>query len=45
MIIATAGHDTTSSTIAGGMQALLQHPDQLELLREHPDLMPCAVEK
>jgi len=45
VIIATAGHDTTSSTIAGGMQALLQHPDQLELLRQHPDLMPCAVEE
>jgi cytochrome P450 len=45
VIIATAGHDTTSSTIAGGMHALLQHPDQLELLRQHPDLMPGAVEE
>jgi len=45
VIIATAGHDTTSSTIAGGMHALLQHPDQLDLLRQYPDLMPRAVEE
>src|SRR5882757_4930513 len=45
VIIATAGHDTTSSTIAGGMQALLQHPDQLDLLRQQPELMQGAVEE
>ncbi len=31
LIIATAGHDTTSNSIAGGLLALLEHRDQLEL--------------
>jgi cytochrome P450 len=30
--IITAGHDTTSSTTAGGLLALLQHPDELAKL-------------
>lgn len=38
IITATAGHDTTSATIGGGMKALLEHPDQLALWRERPDL-------
>ena len=33
VLIATAGHDTTSSAIAGGLQALIEHPDQLERLQ------------
>lgn len=33
IIVATAGHDTTSFALSGGMQALLQHPEQLEALR------------
>lgn len=45
VIIATAGHDTTSSTIAGGMQALIEHPEQLERLRRDPDLVPSAAEE
>lgn len=45
VIIATAGHDTTSSTIAGGLHALLEHPDQLAKLRADPSLMPGAVEE
>ncbi|MFC7340551.1 cytochrome P450 [Saccharopolyspora griseoalba] len=45
VIIATAGHDTTSSTIAGGMQALIEHPDQLERLRRDPDLVQPAAEE
>jgi cytochrome P450 len=45
VIVATAGHDTTSSTIAGGMRALAENPDQYERLREDPLLMPSAVEE
>ncbi|WP_026416703.1 cytochrome P450 [Actinomadura oligospora] len=45
VIIATAGHDTTSATVAGGLLALIQHPDQLERLRADPGLMPSAVEE
>jgi cytochrome P450 len=45
VIIATAGHDTTSSTIAGGLHALLRHPDQLARLQGDPELLPTAVEE
>ncbi|HXL99187.1 MAG TPA: cytochrome P450, partial [Rhizomicrobium sp.] len=43
--VATAGHDTTSSTIAGGLQALVENPDQLKKLQEHPELLPGAVDE
>jgi cytochrome P450 len=33
LTIITAGHDTTSSTTAGGLLALLQHPDEFTKLR------------
>jgi cytochrome P450 len=33
IIIATAGHDTTSASIAGGLLALLQNPEQMTKLR------------
>lgn len=45
VIIATAGHDTTSSSIAGGLEALLRHPDQLARLRDDPSLGTTAVEE
>ncbi|MEY2455239.1 MAG: hypothetical protein QOK06_333, partial [Acidimicrobiaceae bacterium] len=45
VIVATAGHDTTSSSIAGGMHALLEHPDQLRRLRDDPSLVTTAVEE
>jgi cytochrome P450 len=44
-ILATAGHDTTSSTIAGGLRALIEYPDQLERLRSDISLVPTAVEE
>lgn len=45
VIAATAGHDTTASAMAGGMQALLQHPDQLQRLRDDPSLLSTAVDE
>jgi cytochrome P450 len=43
VIVATAGHDTTSATISGGLQALIENPDQLQRLRDDPDLMGLAA--
>jgi cytochrome P450 len=45
MIIATAGHDTTSYSMAGGLQALLENPDQLLRLKDSPELVPTAVDE
>ena len=45
VIIATAGHDTTSSTIGGGMHALIEQPDQLDRLRADLSLLPNAVDE
>jgi cytochrome P450 len=45
LIIATAGHDTTSATIAGGVHALIENPDQRDRLRANMDLMPLATEE
>ena len=39
IIIATAGHDTTSNAVSGGLLGLLEHRDQLELLRNEPELI------
>ena len=45
LIIATAGHDTASAAISGGLHALIQHPAQRQRLLDHPELMPTAVEE
>ncbi len=37
IIVATAGHDTTSFALSGGLEALLANPDQLEALRGADD--------
>jgi cytochrome P450 len=45
VIVASAGHDTTSAATAGGLLALLQNPDQLARLQADMSLMPTAVEE
>jgi cytochrome P450 len=44
-IIATAGHDTTSYAITGGLLALMENPEEMAKLRADPALMPTAVEE
>lgn len=40
-----AGIDSTKATISNGVLALLEHPGQLDLLRQDPSLVPSAVEE
>ncbi|WOE76045.1 cytochrome P450 [Alterisphingorhabdus coralli] len=45
IIVATAGHDTTSASTAGAMQALAQDPEQWARVREDRSLLPGIVEE
>ena len=44
-LLLSAGHQTTQSMTAMGVLTLLQHPDQLALIKADPDLIPHAVEE
>ena len=44
-LLVAAGNDTTRYTMAGGLLALLDHPDQLAMLQEREDLLEPAVEE
>ena len=44
-ILLSTGHETTTHLIGNGILALLQHPDQMNLLKENPDLLDCAIDE
>lgn len=44
-LILFAGHETTVNLIGSGTLALLQQPQQFDLLKQNPDLMDTAIEE
>jgi len=44
-LLLVAGNETTRNGITGGMLALMEHPEQLALLRSRPELIDRAVEE
>ena len=45
LLLTVAGNETTRNTTSWGMHALMQHPEQYQLLRENPELLDGAVEE
>jgi cytochrome P450 len=45
IIVATAGHDTTSFALAGGMDAFAHDPEQFWALRDDPSLLNAAADE
>lgn len=45
MLVATAGHDTASFALAGGVEVLMRNPDDLCALGLAPELIDGAVEE
>jgi alpha-terpineol hydroxylase len=43
--VATAGHDTTASSLAGAILGMAQHPGQWEKVKNDPSLIPALVDE
>ena len=44
-LLMAAGNDSTKATYSSGMRALIENPDQRQLLLDDPSLIPSAVEE
>jgi len=45
LIVFSAGHDTTKNALAGGVRALIEHPEAFDRIKRDPSLVPAAVEE
>lgn len=45
ILLLNAGHEATVNVSGNGLLALLEHPDQLQRLRDDPALLPTAIEE
>lgn len=45
LLLIIAGHKTVANMLGNGTALLLRHPDQLAMLRAHPERIPSAVEE
>jgi len=45
VLLLVAGNETTTNLLGNLVEALWDHPEQAELLRRRPDLLPAAVEE
>lgn len=45
ILILNAGHEATVNVVGNGVYALIQHPEQLQHLRDNLDLLPTAIEE
>ena len=44
-LLFSAGAETTRNAVAGGLLALIEHPDQLRRLRDEPEQLGSAIEE
>jgi cholest-4-en-3-one 26-monooxygenase len=44
-LLMAAGNDSTKATYCSGMKALMEHPEERQLLLDDPSLIPSAVEE
>jgi pimeloyl-[acyl-carrier protein] synthase len=44
-LLLVAGNETTTNLIGNGMLALGRHPDQFDLLKRKPEILPTAIEE
>jgi len=44
-LLVAAGNDSTKATYCSGMRALMEHPDQRQMLVDDPSLIPGTVEE
>lgn len=44
-LLFSAGAETTRNSVAGGLLALIEHPEQMRRLQQQPELLPSAIEE